>query len=46
MNLIIAFYYLYKNAADIAEKTMSDFGEAIMISFQMTVGEFDVNILF
>ena len=36
----LAFYYLYKNAAEKSSLTMKDFGEAIMITFQMTLGEF------
>ena len=35
------FYYLYKNASD-KIKTMQTYPEALMISFQMTLGEFKV----
>jgi hypothetical protein len=38
----LAFYYLYKNVGEGIE-TMKDYLEALMISFQMTLGEFKVN---
>ena len=38
----LAFYYLYKNAGIEPHETYIDFGEAIMITFQMTLGDFKV----
>lgn len=42
----LAFYYLYKNASDAVNITMKDFGEAIIISFQMALGVTDARVRF
>ena len=42
----LAFYYLYKNAGNNAYATYKDFGEALMITYQMALGAFVVKNLF
>jgi hypothetical protein len=39
----LGFYYLYKNAAK-SVTAMSNYPEALMLSFQMTLGEFKARV--
>jgi transient receptor potential cation channel subfamily V protein 6 len=39
----LGFYYLYKNAKS-EVKAMSNYPEALMLSFQMTLGEFKARV--
>jgi hypothetical protein len=39
----LGFYYLYKNAAK-GVTAMSNYPEALMLSFQMTLGEFKARV--